>query len=201
MRIKPVSTLRVAGFTLLEVMLVMLLIGLLATTVVLNFSGETRTERLDKQTERFTQLFQFVAETAMLKQQEWGLYTLPDRYGFLYYDNNENKWLPADEPQSLQQFTLPQDVTLQLELDGLPGADSNLLSQLEWQESEDIEQSEEDAKAKIPVLPQVFILSSGEISPFKLVFVERSDLSPLYSAVSTDFAIPLSHTDVSADMP
>ena len=86
------------GFTLVEVMLVMLLIGLLATTVVMNFSGESREERLEKEAERFQQLFQFVAETAMLKQQEWGLYVLPDRYGFLYYDNNEGKWAEADEP-------------------------------------------------------------------------------------------------------
>jgi len=186
------------GFTLVEVMLVMLLIGLLATTVVMNFSGESREERLEKEAERFQQLFQFVAETAMLKQQEWGLYVLPDRYGFLYYDNNEGKWAEADEPAGLRQYTLPPDIALTLELEGLPGEDTNLLSQLDWQLDDD-EQSEEDSK--IPVLPQVFVLSSGEISPFQLLLTERSDLTPLYSAISTDFAIPLTRTPVSAELP
>ena len=186
------------GFTLVEVMLVMLLIGLLATTVVMNFSGESRQERLDKEAERFQQLFQFVAETAMLKQQEWGLYVQDDRYGFLYYSNEDGKWAAADEPASLQQYKLPADIKLSLELEGLPGEDSNLLSQLDWQTDED-EQPEEESE--VPVLPQVFILSSGEISPFKLLLTENSDLSPLYSSVSTDFAIPLTRTAAATELP
>ena len=185
------------GFTLVEVMLVMLLIGLLATTVVMNFSGESREERLEKEAERFQQVFQFVAETAMLKQQEWGLYIKEDRYGFLYYSNEDNKWAAADEPAGVREHKLPEGVMLSLELEGLPGEDSNLLSQLDWQLDED----EQQADSKIPVLPQVFILSSGEISPFQLLLTEKTDLTPLYSAVSTDFAIPLNRTAVSADLP
>ena len=186
------------GFTLVEVMLVMLLIGLLATTVVMNFSGESRQERLDKEAERFQQLFQFVAETAMLKQQEWGLYVQDDRYGFLYYSNEDGKWAAADEPASLQQYKLPADIKLSLELEGLPGEDSNLLSQLDWQTDED---EQPDEESEVPVLPQVFILSSGEISPFKLLLTENSDLSPLYSSVSTDFAIPLTRTAAATELP
>ena len=186
------------GFTLVEVMLVMLLIGLLATTVVMNFSPESREERLNNEAERFQQLFQFVAETALLRQQEWGLYTLPDRYGFMYYDNESGKWAAADEPASLQQHKLPADIKLSLELEGLPGEDSNLLSQLDWQLDE---QEQAEAETELPVLPQVFILSSGEISPFKLLLTEQSDLTPLYSSVSAEFAIPLSRTTAATELP
>ncbi|CAM3931636.1 type II secretion system minor pseudopilin GspH [Rheinheimera salexigens] len=186
------------GFTLLEVMLVMLLIGLLATAVVLNFSGESRAEKLDKQSLRFQQLFQFVAETALLKQQEWGLYTTADRYGFLYYDNNQQKWLPAEEPESLRQHQLPEDISLQLDLDGFATVEDNLLRDLDWQIDEEYSQDEQQTT---PVLPQVFILSSGEISPFKLTFIEKSDLSPLYSTVSTEFFIPLTRTFASGEQP
>lgn len=195
----PAIQRRSSGFTLVEVMLVMLLIGLLATTVVMNFTGESREERLEKEAERFQQLFQFVAETAMLKQQEWGLYVLPDRYGFLYYNNSEGKWAEANEPAGLRQYTLPRDIVLKLELEGLPGEETNLLSQLDWQLDDDDRQTGEDSK--VPVLPQVFVLSSGEISPFQLLLIENSDLTPLYSAISTDFAIPLNRTPVSAEQP
>lgn len=199
MSAQPAVQQRNNGFTLVEVMLVMLLIGLLATTVVMNFTGESREERLEKEAERLQQLFHFVAETAMLKQQEWGLYVLPDRYGFLYYNNKDGKWVEADEPAGLRQHKLPHDISLTLELEGLPGEETNLLSQLDWQLDDDTEQSDEDSK--IPVLPQVFVLSSGEISPFQLLLTERSELTPLYSAVSTDFAIPLTRTPVSAELP
>lgn len=187
------------GFTLLELMLVILLIGLLATMVTLNFSGESRQEKLANEAERFQQITQYVAETAMLKQQEWGLYVLNDRYGFLYYDEDSAKWLEAEEPEGLRQHKLGQDISIMLELDGLEAAESNLLSQLEWQ-LDDEEQATEEAP-EIPVLPQVFILSSGEISPFKLVFAEQSDLTTLYSAVSNDFSIPFKRSDVSAEQP
>lgn len=186
------------GFTLLEVMLVLLLIGLLATTVVLNFSGESRAERLDKQSIRFQQLFQFVAETAQLKQQEWGFYTKGERYGFLYYDNKNQKWLAADEPKSLSQYQLPEDISVQLDLDGFAAVEDNLLRDLEWQIDDD---NQEDDQQATPVLPQVFILSSGEISPFKLIFIEKSALSPLYATVSTEFSIPLTRTFASEEQP
>ncbi len=196
MRIRPVVS---AGFTLLELMLVILLIGLLATMVTLNFSGESRQEKLTNAAERFQQLTQYVAETALLQQQEWGFYVQNNRYGFLYYDNDTAKWLAAEEPEGLRQHQLPQDMSLTLELEGLEASEDNLLSQLQWQFDED--EPETDEARDIPVLPQVFILSSGEISPFKLIFAEQSELTVLYSAVSTDFSIPLKRSDVSAEQP
>lgn len=39
---------RARGFTLLEVMLVLLLVGILASAVVINFSGNSPEQRLEK---------------------------------------------------------------------------------------------------------------------------------------------------------
>lgn len=187
------------GFTLLELMLVILLIGLLATMVTLNFTGASRQEKLDDEALRFQQVTQFIAETAVLKQQEWGLYVQADRYGFLYYDNNENKWLPAEEPKAVAAHKMPEHLSLTLELEGLAGEDTNLLARLDWQTDEDEEISAD--KPELPVLPQVFILSSGEISPFKLIFTEQSELTALYSTVSTEFSIPLLRTEAAEQLP
>lgn len=183
--------LRQRGFTLLEVMLVMLLIGLLATTVVLNFSGDSPEQRLNKETERFQQVFQFIAETAMLKQQEWGLVVQEGSYSFVYFDGE--KWLQADEPKAAEVYELADDIGLQLELEGLPGAELSLLSQLNWQDDDDFA---ENASEQPPVLPQVFILSSGEISPFRLMFQLGERLEQVSQTVGTDFTIPLSRSDV-----
>lgn len=186
------------GFTLIEVMLVLLLIGLLASVVVMNFSGDSREEKLNQAAHRFQQVFQFVAETAMLKQQEWGLYVDHDkdglsRYRFVYYQ--QDKWQLASDPSSLAAVSLPEDLVLTLELEGLPGAEYNLLSQLEWLPEEDDEQD------TTPVLPQVFILSSGEISPFKLIFTEKQAFQPMFATVSTDFTVPLTRTIASTEQP
>jgi len=187
------TRLRHNGFTLLEVMLVMLLIGLLATTVVLNFSGDSPEQRLKKETERFQQVFQFIAETAMLKQQEWGLVLQEDSYSFVYFDGE--KWLLADEPKAAEPYELAEDISLQLELEGLPGAELSLLSQLNWQTDDEFENSNSEQP---PVLPQVFILSSGEISPFRLMFQLGERLDQVSQTVGTDFTIPLTRSDVIA---
>jgi general secretion pathway protein H len=187
---QPFTRLHQKGFTLLEVMLVMLLIGLLATTVVLNFSGDSPEQRLNKETERFQQVFQFVAETAMLKQQEWGLVLQENSYSFVYFDGE--KWLLADEPKAAQRYQLAKDFLLQLELEGLPGSELSLLSQLNWQDDDAAQTDQEQP----PVLPQVFILSSGEISPFQLTFQLGERLDQISQTVGTDFTIPLNRTDV-----
>lgn len=193
MPLSQLTRLRQTGFTLLEVMLVLLLIGLLATTVVLNFNGDSPEQRLNRETERFQQVFQFIAETAMLKQQEWGLVLQENSYSFVYFDGE--KWLLADEPKAAERVELAEDISLQLELEGLPGAELSLLSQLNWQEDE--ESAETDSELP-PVLPQVFILSSGEISPFRLVFQLGEGLEQVSQTVGTDFTIPLNRTNVTA---
>lgn len=189
----PLRRLRQTGFTLLEVMLVMLLIGLLATTVVLNFSGDSPEQRLTKETERFQQVFQFIAETAMLKQQEWGLVLQEDSYSFVYFDGE--KWLQADEPKAAEPYELAEDIRLELELEGLPGAELSLLSQLNWQQDDEFENSDSEQP---PVLPQVFILSSGEVSPFRLMFQLGERLELVSQTVGTDFTIPLTRSEVIA---
>lgn len=177
-----------AAFTLLEIMLVILMIGLLSTMVLFTFGADSTEQKLQKEADRFQQLFQFVAETAMLQQQEWGLYLKPDGYGFLYY--RDEQWLLAEQPAGVQPHQLPEPMALQLELEGLPGEELNLLSQLDWQLTDDQQRNED--KDKTPALPQVFILSSGEISPFRLTFIYKEGVEPLHIIVGTDFAIPLS---------
>ena len=43
---------RDSGFTLIEILLVILLIGVLASMVVYNFQGESRSQRLQKETDK-----------------------------------------------------------------------------------------------------------------------------------------------------
>lgn len=176
------------GFTLLEVLLVIVLIGILASVVVLNFAGDTAEEQVDKEAVRFQQVFQFIAESAQLRQQEWGLVVTESSYAFVYF--NDNTWQWVQEPVAARAYTLPDGLSLQLELDGLPGAEQNLLSQLDWQQDEETTFAATKTEEK-PPLPQVFILSSGEISPFRLNFNATADLKAVQMQVGTDFSIPL----------
>lgn len=179
---------RARGFTLLEVMLVLLLVGILASAVVINFSGNSPEQRLEKEVLRFSQVFQFIADSAQLRQQEWGLVVAAGQYAFVYYQADGWQW--AQQPAAAKAYTLPEGITLTVELEGLPGDELSLLSQLEWEAAaEDLEVTGDAASP--PPLPQVFILSSGEVSPFRLTFSTEQSLSPVQVTLGTDFSPPL----------
>ncbi|EHR40864.1 type II secretion system minor pseudopilin GspH [Alishewanella jeotgali] len=176
-----------SGFTLLEVMLVLLLVGILASAVVMNFAGDSPQQKLEKETLRFNQAFQFIADTALLRQQEWGLVVAANQYAFVYFDGEVWQWV--QEPAVAKAYTMPEGITLALQLEGLPGAEESLLSQLSGLGADETDATQQDASS-IPPLPQVFMLSSGEVSPFRLHFNFAQDRQ-LQLTLGTDFSVPL----------
>ncbi len=134
------------GFTLLEIMLVMLLLGLMASYVVVNFVSESRTARIQKETDRLQQLVQVVSETAILKQQDFGLVLNNKGYQFLVHDGQ--KWLEVGEPKFMQFHPWPETVQAELELEGLSWAEDSILGQEEFRKLQEelLEQQEEAAE-------------------------------------------------------
>ncbi len=218
------------GFTLVEVLLVILLIGMLAVSVVVSFSGDSRDQRLAKETEQLQQLIQLASETAMLKQQELGLFINAEGYRFMLF--KDEKWHSISQPKALRPRQFPAGFAVELELEGLEWSEGNLLSQVEWQDEEEdalfeensfdeLAQKKQQEKAqqaaksgqpiattgfetaprqkKDPRLPQVFILSSGEITPFLLSISEQSDKPVWRQELKAVFSIPLERSEVSRD--
>jgi general secretion pathway protein H len=223
---------RTGGFTLIEVLLVILLIGLLAATVVYSFSGESRQQRLEKETEKLQARVQLAAELAMLKNVELGLYIDDKGYRFMLFE--QDKWRSIREPKALAPYEFKPGFSAKIELEGLEWAEQNLLSRAEFEpeddglseansfdelavekqlEEEQKQQAEADkeradGKVKKPVkrqtgilttppqkkdprYPTVFILSSGEISPFLLELKEDSERPVLTQSLKAVFSIPL----------
>jgi general secretion pathway protein H len=204
------------GFTLLEIMLVMLLLGLMASYVVVNFVSESRTSRIQKETDRLQQLVQVVSETAILKQQDFGLVLNAKGYQFLLHDGE--KWHEVTEPKSLQFHPWPEAVQAELELEGLSWAEDSILGQEEFRKlqeelleqqaeaAEDDEDKDGQTKAPAkkrdkPLLPNIYILSSGDISPFQLVLADETERPFWYQVLKGEYSIPLTKSEVENDRP
>lgn len=207
------------GFTLLEIMLVMLLLGLMASYVVVSFVSESRPSRIQKETDRLQQLVQVLSETAILKQQDFGLMLNDKGYQFLVH--NGQKWLEVAEPKFMQFHPWPETIRAELELDGLSWAEDSILGQEEFRKLQEelLEQQEEaaeendkktdqDDKAKgplkareKPLLPNIYILSSGDISPFQLVLADETERPFWYQALKGEYSIPLVKSAVENDRP
>lgn len=205
------------GFTLLEIMLVMLLLGLMASYVVVNFVSESRTARLEKEAARLQQLVQVLSETAILKQQDFGVVMNDKGYQFVVHDGQ--KWQEVAEPEFMRFHAWPEAIKAELELDGLSWAEDSILGQEEFRELqknllEQLEEAAEEddkkaaenpqgtpARREKPVLPAIYILSSGDISPFQLVLADETERPFWYQTLKGEYSIPLTRTEVENSRP
>jgi len=188
------------GFTLLEVLVVIALIGLIIASVQFNFSGKRPEDTLKTVSYKFSALFEGAANYGLLNNIELGLYVDKSSYRFLGFDGK--KWNEITEQDGLAIQELPEGVTLTLTLDDLPIDEPLLFDSSIFKEQEEeflsYKSVEDDKKSKKKLLlPQVYMLSGGDITPFSLTFhftEEASlydDLPELAYRVTGIYSIPL----------
>lgn len=182
------------GFTLLELLLVIVVIGYLVSLVRLPSLAPDPFEVVEKHATRLTHQINLASEFAVLNNVQMGLAIADNRYAFLAYDGEI--WVPVEEPP-FESVELEQDLHLELVLDGLPWQEENLLSAIEFIDEERLEElqenNEEDVKLSIP---QIFILSSGELSPFDIT-IEFDDgfVEPVLFLIRGKFTAPVKRFD------
>ena len=187
------------GFTLLEVMLVLLIMGLAMGAVVLSYSGENGQDLLKKQTQRLQVVFNMASDYAVLNQRQLGL-RVEDKdnsYYFMVLDEQQ-EWQKLELDNTFAEHTLPDLFSLELFLTDLPWeTEENLfssgLSDEELSVSTDrVEIGNEEEKKLDP--PQVFIFSSGEITPFSITLAFEPEFSnelPSYFRLNGQDSTPL----------
>jgi general secretion pathway protein H len=157
---------RQQGFTLIEVMLVIVLIGVMVSAVQFTFSGNKAEQLLEQNSARFAGVFDVAAEYGLLNNIELGLFVDKNTYQFLGYDGVS--WSPIASNPMFEVFTLPEGIEITLQLDDLPIEEPLLFdSSILINEDQDDNFTEEEKKKTIP---QVYMLSGGDITPFSLTF-------------------------------
>jgi len=153
------------GFTLLEILAVMVIIGVLATMALISVGS--REPSTSQEARRLAELLRLAATEAVLQGQEWGLRLRDGGYEFMVLQ--EATWqIATDEILRARQF--PEELEPRLSLEGEelivelpPTVDDNS------HDDRDKTNKRSNKKDKKEVItPQILILSSGEVSPFQL---------------------------------
>jgi general secretion pathway protein H len=169
------------GFTLIEVMVVVVLIGLMASLVQFNFSGNNPEDKLQHESARFAAIFEVAAEYGMLNNIELGLIVKKDSYQFVGY--NGTQWAEIPEQDWQANVTLPDEIELSIELDDLPIEEPMLFDADTFKEKDEegftlLSKEEQEKK----IIPQVYILSGGDLSPFSVTFRLTEELATIEGA-------------------
>ncbi len=174
------------GFTLLEVLLVILVIGLMAAAVQVNFSANKPEAQLKQESTRFAGVFNLAAEYSLMNNIELGVVVNDNSYQFVGYDGV--RWSPINDNEVLSLYQLPEQVVIALVFDDLPIEEPSLIdADLFKPDDETLEQMEEELEEGVKALiPQVYILSGGDITPFKAVFSMSADA---YTEVDVTFEV------------
>jgi len=141
-------------------LVVVVIIGIVLSFSVLSLGGDRRGEELDREARQFTELLRLAAEQTVLSGEEWGVQISTDSYRFLVY--SDEGWVVQEEDPLFRERTLTEGAELDVELEGrevVLGANLDT-------DSEDTADKDDADKLK----PTLFILSSGEISPFVMRF-------------------------------
>lgn len=138
---------RAQGFTLVEVMVVMLIVGIIFVGGVVMLERGLRGQ-LEDEVNRFNALFELVRNEAMVNSSHRGLGFQRDGYGF-YRLSPQGQWLLIEESPLLLK-KLGQGLEQRLYIDGL----------------------QVSLPLSLPAKPQVWMLASGETRPFELALTE-----------------------------
>jgi general secretion pathway protein H len=139
-------------------MVVLVLIGIIFSFAVLSVSRNDLDEAMKRETRRLATLIDLANDEAVIRGQEFAIHFTEHGYAFLVLQIEG--WQELQDDAQLKPYELPEGISVRIEVEG----DSPGLGQ-------------QDKKVEDTMTPQVYILSSGEMTPFSATFqAEQSRL-------------------------
>ena len=146
---------RQSGFTLIELMMVLAIVGVLATTVVIGFTGADYRRHLQTEAERLALAIELARSEALRSNEIWGLAVAERAYSFKRYEAAAAQWVDVAR-RPFTTWTAEAGIAFQIDtaLDRRDFAVDD--------ETADWESPAEDE----PEWPDVAIHPGGEMTPF-----------------------------------
>ena len=165
------------GFTLLEIMLVIFLIGLASSGVVQTFATDSEPPAKKAAQDFLTRFAQF-KDRAVIEGKTLGV--LIDPPGYQFMQRRQGQWLPVSATRLSAQVTVPKQVQMLLQ----PGSDI-------WQKEYALELQKE-AKKKTP---QIRFSPFEPATPFTLRFYSAAQNACWAVKLAHDGALSLNQCD------
>jgi len=162
---------RNAGFTLLEILVVIVIIGVMVSMATLSIGLLGADRQSEEEARRVWAVIGQAREEAELQAIDLAIFVGATDYEFLRFDTRRNQWLPVVDDKLYAQRTLPEGLRFRLWMEGRelvlkPGLP---------------DRSKKGEGEKWP--PQLTVLSSGDVVPFELQ-IERDGAPAMWRMTS-----------------
>ena len=145
---------RARGFTLLEMLVVVVIIAVMTTVAVLSIGVLGADRELDDEGDRYTDVVAAASEQAELEGRDYGIWLGPTRYQVLAFSVTKQVWEMIPDDRMYEEHELPNGLNLELVIEGRPIALG----------------LEKPIDARVP---QVLLFASGDAAPYHLGLVRE----------------------------
>lgn len=139
------------GFSLIELLVVLVIIGIFVGIVALSIGITGRDREIEREMFRIRSLLELVREEAMMQNRDFGLAFSESGYRFYIYDYGLLEWIEPPNDELLAERALGDKLRLSLRVE-----DRDVV----------LDEGFNDKDPETPK-PQVMILSTGEMTPFQ----------------------------------
>ena len=159
---------RTAGFTLLEILLVVTIIGILASVVVLGATDVGGQRAIRAEAERLVLAVELARDEARLRNAVWGLLIDGGSYRFQEYDDAGDEWHDVDRREFGSDAT-KDNIEFQVRRISEHSEDAlGLARKVEGRGGEAVQDTTGAAGGDEARIPDVVIYPGGEMTPFRI---------------------------------
>jgi len=163
----------ITGFTLIEILVVIVIISISVGLVVVNFSSGGASKKAEEEVVRLQQLLRMAHQQSVIRAEEYGVRFYKTGYRFMKYDELSKQWADIANDRLLRSRIIAEPLEIDLYIEQL-SVDIPQSTDDDPEPPEDTQLSDANINTQTTALnavdskqikPQIFLLSSAELTP------------------------------------